>query len=247
MEQLDFFNTLEQNKPICPVCGNGFDKTRRWQKFCSISCRQITGSRKYRRKNEKKIKESSKKYYIRYKNTVIKNWCEKNKEKHKEMQKNWYEKNKEKLKESRKKYRDENKNKIKQYLKEYAKKNKKKINERKRKREKTNNMVRLRKVLRHRIYDSIKNNYSIKAYKTQELLGCTVEEAKEHIEKQFKEGMSWENYGHKTWHIDHIIPCASFDLSDPEQQKKCFHYTNLQPLWAKDNMSKGAKILLNED
>ena len=58
----------------------------------------------------------------------------------------------------------------------------------------------------------------------------------------FKTGMTRENHG-KVWHIDHIIPCASFDLTDPDQQKKCFHYTNLQPLWAKENLIKGVKIL----
>ena len=84
---------------------------------------------------------------------------------------------------------------------------------------------------------------SKKSDSTMNLLGCTIQEAREYLEKQFKEGMTWENHGHETWHIDHIIPCASFDLTDPEQQKKCFHYTNLQPLWAKENMSKGAKIL----
>jgi hypothetical protein len=80
-------------------------------------------------------------------------------------------------------------------------------------------------------------------YKTFDLLGCNISEAKEHLEKQFKEGMIWENHGTHGWHIDHIIPCASFDLTYPEQQKKCFHYTNLQPLWAKENMSKGSNII----
>ena len=61
----------------------------------------------------------------------------------------------------------------------------------------------------------------------------------EHIEKQFKPGMTWERYGE--WHVDHIRPCASFDLTDPEQQTICFNYENLQPLWAIDNMKKGAK------
>jgi hypothetical protein len=51
--------------------------------------------------------------------------------------------------------------------------------------------------------------------------------------------MNWENQGE--WHIDHILPCASFDLTKEEEQRKCFHYTNLQPLWAKDNMIKGSK------
>jgi len=54
--------------------------------------------------------------------------------------------------------------------------------------------------------------------------------------------MSWDNHGFKGWHIDHIIPCSAFDLTKVEEQKKCFHYTNLQPLWAKDNLSKGDKL-----
>jgi hypothetical protein len=54
--------------------------------------------------------------------------------------------------------------------------------------------------------------------------------------------MSWGNYGLHGWHVDHIIPCASFDLTDPEQQRQCFHYTNLQPLWAEDNLRKSDKL-----
>jgi hypothetical protein len=81
-----------------------------------------------------------------------------------------------------------------------------------------------------------------KCKKTLELLGCSLEEARNYIQSKFKEGMTWENYGLYGWHIDHIIPCASFDLKDPEQQKKCFNYTNLQPLWWHENLSKGANI-----
>jgi hypothetical protein len=57
--------------------------------------------------------------------------------------------------------------------------------------------------------------------------------------------MSFKNYG--KWHIDHIRPCASFDLSKASEQKECFHYTNLQPLWAEDNLSKGIKVLVNAE
>jgi hypothetical protein len=56
--------------------------------------------------------------------------------------------------------------------------------------------------------------------------------------------MSWDNHGKHGWHIDHIRPCASFDFSDPEQQQQCFHYSNLQPLWAGDNLSKGSTLAL---
>jgi hypothetical protein len=58
----------------------------------------------------------------------------------------------------------------------------------------------------------------------------------QHLKDHFLPEMNWDNYG--AWHIDHIRPCASFDLTDPEQQKQCFHYTNLQPLWAADNIRK---------
>ena len=64
---------------------------------------------------------------------------------------------------------------------------------------------------------------------------------KKYLEAKFQYGMSWENYGE--WHVDHIKPCSSFNLEDPEEQKKCFHYKNLQPLWAKDNLAKGASVV----
>jgi len=86
-----------------------------------------------------------------------------------------------------------------------------------------------------------------KSASSEVLLGCSMKQLKIHLENQFTEGMSWDNYGRPNgnfmdgWHIDHIKPCASFDLTNPEQQKECFHYTNLQPLWAKDNLSKSSK------
>lgn len=96
-------------------------------------------------------------------------------------------------------------------------------------------------LLRSRILHALKNYKGVrKASKTIQLVGCSIEELKLHLETQFTEGMSWENQGE--WHIDHIKPCSSFDLTKEEEQKICFHYTNLQPLWAKDNHSKGNKL-----
>jgi hypothetical protein len=80
----------------------------------------------------------------------------------------------------------------------------------------------------------------MKSNRTPDLVGCSVNDLKTHLESKFIESMTWENYGE--WHIDHMRPCASFNLEDPEEQKKCFHWTNLQPLWAKDNMSKGDRL-----
>lgn len=74
------------------------------------------------------------------------------------------------------------------------------------------------------------------------LIGCSIDDFKKHLESLFQYGMNWENYGRNGWHIDHIIPCASFDLTDSEQQKRCFHYTNLQPLWEIDNLRKSDKV-----
>ncbi len=93
--------------------------------------------------------------------------------------------------------------------------------------------------LRTRLHRTLADQEAIKSGKTIDLLGCPVGDLMKHLESLFEEGMSWENYGE--WHIDHIKPCAKFNLTLAEEQSKCFHYSNLQPLWASDNMSKGAK------
>ncbi len=77
-----------------------------------------------------------------------------------------------------------------------------------------------------------------KSAKTKELLGCPIDYFLDYMESQFDDEMSWANYGQ--WHLDHIKPCAAFDLINPEEQRQCFHYTNMQPLWAEDNLRKGA-------
>jgi len=93
-------------------------------------------------------------------------------------------------------------------------------------------------LIRSRLNMALKVQNVEKSSATWELCGCDLTTLKNHLEIQFKDGMSWNQRG--KWHIDHIRPVCSFDLSDVEQQKECFHYTNLQPLWAIDNMRKGA-------
>lgn len=95
--------------------------------------------------------------------------------------------------------------------------------------------------LRMRIRDAVKSKGQKKLDKTMNLLGCSIEEFKQHIESQFKEHMSWENYDRYGWHIDHIKPCCKFNLEIEEEQRKCFHYTNLQPMWARENLQKSGK------
>ena len=94
-------------------------------------------------------------------------------------------------------------------------------------------------LLRNRTYIAFKNKGYRKTSKTQEMLGVDWEVAKQHIERQFTKGMNWNNQGE--WHIDHIIPLAS--ASTLERLKELCHYTNLQPMWAEDNLIKSDKII----
>ena len=77
---------------------------------------------------------------------------------------------------------------------------------------------------------------------TSELLGCTYQEYRTYIASKFQEGMTMESYGANGWHIDHVIPLASFDIYDPEERARALHYTNTQPMWASENMSKCDKM-----
>jgi len=147
-----------------------------------------------------------------------------NKEKRKEYNKKYYEENKEKLKENVRKYYQENKKRKIEY-------------ERKRQREKWQNDPMYRMIMNQRrsVRRFLKANKYTKNISTEKLLGCSPEELREHLRKQYQQGMTDENYGE--WHIDHIIPLSS--AKSQEEVDKLFHYTNLQPLWAIDNLKKG--------
>lgn len=94
--------------------------------------------------------------------------------------------------------------------------------------------------LRTRIGHLVRSNGFRKSDSTERLLGCSIDFFMGYIEALFLDGMSWENYGvnEDNWHIDHIKPCNTFDLFDEEEQQRCFHYTNLRPLWSKDNLRR---------
>lgn len=197
---------------------------------------------KYYKENREKILNKKKMEYKDKKeilNQRSKKYKENNKEKYLEQAKNYQKeyrrKNKEKIKLSKKEYnkRPEVKEKIKEYRKEYMKQYTKEYE--------SNPKNKLKKNLKNRLRIAIKSQSTIKKGKTFELLGCTGEEAFKYIESLFQKGMSWDNYGE--WHIDHIIPCSLFDLKNSEEQEICFHYTNLQPLWSEDNLSKGDKLI----
>lgn len=133
------------------------------------------------------------------------------------------------------KYHQKNKQKALQYYYKHKKQINHLANERNKKRRKHDINFKIKTQLRTRIYLALKNNQ--KSGNTLKLLGCSVEFLKKHLKSKFQEGMSWDNYC-SFWEIDHIKLCASFDLSKPEAQRKCFHYTNLQPLTLKENRSK---------
>ena len=95
--------------------------------------------------------------------------------------------------------------------------------------------------LRNRVWCAVvRDTGAKKSSRTRELLGCSIQELRAHLEAKFCTGMTWENYG-PVWHIDHVKPCARFNLLDPAQQRECFHYTNLQPLFAEENLEKGCR------
>jgi hypothetical protein len=202
--------------------------------------------KKYYQKNKEKIREKNKKYYKINKEKCLswaKEWREKNKKRYEKVKKEYYQKNKEKVNLTNQIWREKNNEKYKNNAKKYYQKNKEKIIKnilkRRKERIKTDLNFKLLVNLRRRILHALKGN--IKTSNTVKLLGVdNVEKVWKHLEKSFKSGMTRENHG--KWHIDHIIPCISFDLTKPEEQAKCFHYTNLQPLWASENLAKGSKI-----
>jgi hypothetical protein len=105
-------------------------------------------------------------------------------------------------------------------------------------------LFRLKKIIRCRVYGAIKQSTNARPRmpkRTTEMLGCSIQEMKNHLQKQFKRGMTWENHG-THWHVDHIVPLSQFDFTNPIQAALATHYTNLQPMWAKENLSKSDRI-----
>lgn len=136
----------------------------------------------------------------------------------------YYLRNKEKIWEYQKKWVEENRDRVRATLKRHDSKMRK-----------TNPAYVLKRAMRCRIYIALKGIR--KCGKLHDLIGCNLVDLRSHLESQFEDGMSWENYG-TAWHVDHVFPLAWFDLSDPAMQKKAFSYKNLQPLFAEENSRK---------
>lgn len=151
-------------------------------------------------------------------------WYHKNKEKVLAKQKEYKTLNKDKVLACQKKAKENHKERVKAYNKEYIAKKRQNID------------FRLKSNLRSRLSGVIKKRCNVKGSLVFEYLGCSSEEFRTYLESKFEEGMTWENYGLKGWEIDHILPISS--ALTHEEFKKLSHYTNLQPLWMKQNRSK---------
>jgi hypothetical protein len=193
--------------------------------YCK-NCRKQEG-KIYRDKYSDKISEYHKKNYVDNRNEILKR------------NSLWLSQNKEKKKEIDKKYREEKSELITKNRIKFLKKNPNYINEYNKEKKQTNPIFKMSSNVRVRIYRFLKKNNINKNNKTFQIIGCSPNQLKEHLEKKFVNGMTWENQGE--WHIDHIIPLSS--AKSIEEIIKLCHYSNLQPLWAKDNLKKGYKIL----
>jgi hypothetical protein len=152
----------------------------------------------------------------------------------KECAKAYYKANKESISEWGKLYREKNKEARSEYIAQWREANKEHIGNYEKDRKATHPTYKLICNMRSRVNSAL--NGTAKVESTIKLLGCTPEQLKEHLENQFTEGMAWGQQG--LWHIDHQLPCAAFDLTDKKQQSYAFHWSNLQPLWAADNLAK---------
>ena len=215
-----------------------------WKDITNPKERQKAYNKAWRETN----KESKKAY--------DKDYREINKEKRKVRQKSYCDANKDKLNSKSKAYNKVNKDKICSYKKAYRETNKEKLKVQKKNwdiinkekvniyfknKKKTDIQFRLSCNLRKRLYHAINRNF--KAGSAVRDLGCSISELKSYLESKFSSGMTWDNWALDGWHIDHIKPLSSFDLTNRQQLLEACHYTNLQPLWATDNLIKSDKIL----
>jgi hypothetical protein len=222
-------------KKVCSKCNEEkevceFDKSNKTKSGLRSECKGCR--KKYQKDNKEKIKNYHKTYYIKNYDKKInyqKKYYKNNTDSVLSYQKTYFEKKVEKKLNYQKEYRLENLEKINIYRRNYEKI----------KRE-TDCVYKLKQNIRNRIRTFFKLKKINKTNSVFEIIGCSPEFLKEHIDKQFTEGMSWELMG-KHIHIDHIVPLSS--AKTEEEVYKLCHYTNLQPLWAKDNLVKSNKMV----
>ena len=224
--------TCSKCKEELPATNEFFHKDKSRKDNLASRCRKCIS--KY---NKEKIENNSE--LRRKKIESDKRWNKENPEKVKEYQKKYYQENKESFKEKAKKWKEANPEREKENSKKWKEENKEIIKEYQKERRKNNPMVRFIQNLRARTSRIYKQKDFRKNNKTIELLGCSPEELRNYLRSLYQPGMTEDNYGE--WHIDHIIPLSS--AKSKEELDELAHYTNLQPLWAEDNLRKGDSIL----
>lgn len=153
--------------------------------------------------------------------------------------KQWRKKNKQYIDEYNKVYYENNREYYKNHIRRYNKENREWFRNYENKKRRENINFKLGKNLRNRLLAYVRRG-SVKSGSAVRDLGCSIEELKRWLSLKFQDGMNWENYG-KEWHIDHVKPLVTFDLTNKEEFLRAFNYTNLQPLWKYENLSKGCK------
>jgi hypothetical protein len=212
-------------------------------------CNRIMQKKRYENKHKELI-EKKRKYYNENKDIINKKRMENyhlKRDSYLESRRKYEKKNKDRVIEWKRNYNENNKGRILELARaRFEKKDKEEKRAMYRKdAEKRKNSVqyKMRSSCSGRIAYALKKYGKVKSDRTEHLLGCSIAFFIKHIESQFTEGMCWESYGKYGWHVDHIYPCAAFDLTKESELRKCFHYSNHQPLWAFDNLSKHANIL----
>ena len=205
-------------------------------KVCNVCKKQNPLDNFYKDKTRKDGLDHKCKLCCKNKN---KKWAEKNNERVKENCKKWREENREYVNAKMREWKKENPDKVYKVNKKYTDSNREKIKEDLKKRKQSDLLFRFSTNVRANIKNSFKRgtNQFRKDARTETILGCTIEEFRVHIENQFKEGMTFENYGE--WHLDHIKPISL--ATTKEEVKDLCHYKNYQPLWAKENLLKSNK------
>ena len=215
-----------------------FRKKRNQCKACSAAYQ-----REHYQQNKEKLTAKQREYYQKNKekrDAYQREYKQQNKEKIAANQREYYQTNKDKLTAYQREHYQQNKEEILANNREYRQQNKEKIAAYFRQRRRLDPKYNLLCRLRCRMWNAVKAaGLDKKCASSIELLGISPQGLKEWIEAQFTEGMTWENQS--DWEVDHIIPCYAFDLTVEQNQRICFWYKNLQPLWWQDNLQKSNK------
>lgn len=216
----------------------------RHRKYYSEHKKEINEYReKYNLKRKQEIREYKRKWYLKHKSDIVK-WQKEHWQEYTEKRRKGYQKSRKKNQEYAMEYYRGHKDKMLAYSKKYLLEHReeRRVYKNRTEREKRENNIEYKIAcgLRSALNKVLKRQNAKKSNHTLKLVGCTVEYLKRYLEDRFLHGMTWDNYGFYGWHIDHITPCVFFDLTKPKEQRKCFHYTNLQPLWQKDNLEKNS-------